>query len=69
MERTLKRKVTSFDNLPLVMTVSDVQCALRVSKPNSYKIMASADFPKMKIGKRVLVEKDAFKRWLANIAN
>lgn len=69
MERTLKRKVTSFDNLPLVMTVSDVQCALRVSKPNAYKIMASADFPKMKIGKRVLVEKDAFKRWLANIAN
>ena len=51
------------------MTVSDVQCALRVSKPNAYKIMASADFPKMKIGKRVLVEKDAFKRWLANIAN
>ncbi len=69
MKRTLKKKVTSFDNLPLVMTVSDVQYALRVSKPNAYKIMASADFPKMKIGKRVLVEKDAFKKWLANIAN
>lgn len=68
MKRILKKKITSFDSLPLVMEVSDVQCALRVSKQNAYQIMASADFPKMKIGKRVLVEKDAFKKWLADRA-
>ena len=69
MKRTLRKKITSFDNLPLIMTVSDVQCALRVSKQNAYQIMATEHFPKMKIGKRVLVEKDAFKNWLADMAN
>ena len=48
------------------MTVKDVQEVLRVSKPNAYRIMALDAFPKMKIGKRVLVEKEAFKNWLAN---
>lgn len=64
MKRTLKKKITSFDNLPLIMSVSDVQCALRISKQNAYQIMAKPNFPKMKIGKRVLVEKEAFKKWL-----
>lgn len=66
MKKRLIKKVTSFEALPLVMTVKDVQEVLRVSKPNAYRIMALDTFPKMKIGKRVLVEKEAFKDWLEN---
>ena len=61
MKRQLVKKVTSFEALPLVMTVKDVQNVLRVSRPNAYRIMNLESFPKMKIGKRVLVEKEAFK--------
>lgn len=66
MKKRLVKKVTSFEALPLVMTVKDVQDVLRVSRPNAYRIMNLESFPKMKIGKRVLVEKEAFKNWLAN---
>ena len=64
MKRLLKKNTTSFDSLPLIMTVADIQRILHTSRAGAYKIMASDGFPKMKIGKRVLAEKDAFKKWL-----
>ena len=51
MKKRLVKKVTSFEVLPLVMTVKDVQDVLRVSRPNAYRIMNLESFPKMKIGK------------------
>lgn len=62
----IQKKITSFDNLPVVMDVDDVMKVLRISKPNAYKIMASDTFPKLSVGKRVLVQKEAFLKWLNN---
>ena len=62
----IQKKITSFDYLPVIMTVDDVKNILRVSKPNAYKIMASDTFPKLALGKRVLVQKEAFLKWLDN---
>lgn len=62
----IQKKITSFDSLPVIMTVDDVKNVLRVSKPNAYKIMASDAFPKLAVGKRVLVQKEAFLNWLNN---
>ncbi len=64
----LQKKITSFDCLPVIMNVDDVMKVLRVSKPNAYKIMAADTFPKLSIGKRVLVKKEAFLQWLDNPA-
>lgn len=60
----VQKKITSFDTLPVIMNVDDVTKVLRVSKPNAYKIMSSDTFPKLTIGKRVLVRKEAFLQWL-----
>ncbi len=68
MAKVLKKKVKSFDDLPVIMTVADIQSIMRVSIANAYKIMASENFPKMKVGKRVLVEKSAFIKWLSQIS-
>lgn len=62
----IQKKITSFDYLPVIMTVDDVKNVLRVSKPNAYKIMSSSTFPKLAVGKRVLVQKEAFLKWLDN---
>lgn len=65
--KTLKRKIKTLDELPAVMTVDDVMEILRISKANAYKIMASDDFPTLRIGKRVLAEKTAFTSWLKDL--
>lgn len=62
----VQKRITSFDALPVIMNVDDVMKVLRVSKPNAYKIMGSDTFPKLSIGKRVLVQKEAFLQWLSN---
>ena len=59
--------ITSFDNLPVIMNVDDVKDVLRVSKPNAYKIMGSDTFPKLSIGKRLLVKKEDFLQWLNKV--
>ncbi len=65
----LHKKTTSFDSLPLVLNVDDVMQTLRVSKANAYKIMGADTFPKMVIGKRVLVQREDFKNWLDSLKN
>jgi excisionase family DNA binding protein len=59
-----KKKHTDFDKLSLLLTVTDISEVLRISRAGAYNLVNSADFPKIKVGKRVLVEKDDFKRWL-----
>ena len=56
--------ITSFDSLPVIMTVDDVKNVLRVSRPNAYKIVSSDTFPKFYIGKRLLIKKEDFLQWL-----
>ena len=63
----LHKKATSFDGLNLVLDVNDVMQILRMSKANAYKIMNSDTFPKMLIGKRILVQREDFKNWLNSL--
>lgn len=63
-----KKKVTSFDELPLILNCDNVKEILRVSKAKAYEIMKSDNFPRLNIGKRVLVEKEAFIEWLKGLS-
>lgn len=65
----LHKKATSFDGLNLVLDVNDVMQILRISRANAYKIMGADTFPKMTIGKRVLVQREDFKNWLDSLKN
>ena len=58
------RKIISLDNLQAVLDIDDIKLVLRVSRANAYKISGSKGFPRLKVGKRVLVQKKDFIEWL-----
>ena len=58
------RKIISLDNLQAVLDIDDIKSVLRVSRANAYKISGSKGFPRLKVGKRVLVQKKDFIEWL-----
>jgi excisionase family DNA binding protein len=60
----MKRRVT-FDDLPITLRANEVAEVLGVSLSNAYVIMHSKGFPKMQIGKRILVTKDNLQAWIA----
>ncbi|MFT4326764.1 MAG: helix-turn-helix domain-containing protein [Candidatus Woesearchaeota archaeon] len=57
-------KCTDLNSLPLSLTVSDIAEILNISKQNAYKLCHSKDFPSVKIGKRIIVTKLAFIKWM-----
>lgn len=48
----------------LTMNVSDLQQALGIGRRHAYELVNRADFPAIRLGKRILVPRDAFLRWL-----
>jgi len=51
-------------NAPQTMTVMQVAAALQISRSKAYEIVRGNDFPKIRIGKRILVPRDAFHAWM-----
>ncbi|MDR2559904.1 MAG: helix-turn-helix domain-containing protein [Oscillospiraceae bacterium] len=58
------RKHTDFERLSLLLTVKDISEILRISRAGAYNLINSREFPKVKVGKRVLIEKTDLMRWL-----
>ena len=46
------------------LSATDVANVLGVSKPTVYQIIARSDFPKVHVGRKIIVPADAFKDWL-----
>lgn len=57
-------RITSFENLPITLGAEEVAEILGISRANAYVIMHSKGFPKMQIGKRILVTKDNLIVWM-----
>ena len=57
-------KYTSYDDLPLTLTVPEVGEVLGISRASAYELVRSKGFPSMKIGTRILVPKDKFLAWI-----
>ena len=55
---------TSYDQLPLALRAEDVAQILGISRAGAYTLLHSEGFPCIHIGKRMLVQRDAFLRWL-----
>ncbi len=56
----------SNDELPLIMQAKDVSGYLNISLTCGYYVMKSKGFPVMRIGKRLLVTRENFLKWLEN---
>lgn len=57
-------RIKSFDELPITLRAEDIAEILGVSRANAYVIMHSKGFPKMQIGKRIMVTKEKFQAWM-----
>lgn len=52
--------------LPLTITVSEIAKALSISKKNAYDLCHQKGFPCIIVGKRYVISRIAFEKWLEN---
>ena len=56
--------IKNYDELPLFMNARQVASTLGISKTTAYVLMSGEEFPSIKIGTRILVERSKFKEWV-----
>lgn len=57
-------KYTSLEQLPITLSANQVAQVLGISRANAYVLLHSKDFPTIRIGKRMIVPKDKFLKWM-----
>ena len=55
---------TSLEQLPITLKAEEVAQVLGISRANAYVLMHSADFPTLRIGKRMVVPKEKLIEWI-----
>jgi excisionase family DNA binding protein len=48
---------------PLTLHVEDLQKILRLSKASTYDLTKQKGFPAIRVGRRILIPRDAFFKW------
>lgn len=56
----------NYDELPLMLSVSQVAKVLGISRTSSYDLVKEKDFPSITIGTRIVVPKDELILWIKN---
>ena len=59
----------TYDDLPLTLNPTDVAAALGISRVNAYNLCHSTGFPAIRLGKRILIPKEGFLKWLGEQEN
>ncbi len=59
-----EKKPTSLEDFPPILTVYDIRDYLQIGQRQAYELAHSDDFPAMKIGNRLLIQKSDFAEWL-----
>ena len=54
----------SYDELPLMLTVTDVAAVLGISRTGAYELVRQEGFPTLSVGTRIIVPKEQFIRWI-----
>ena len=54
----------SYDDLPLFLNAATVSKVLGVSPSSGYELMHEPDFPVLKVGSRMVVPKEKFRKWV-----
>lgn len=57
-------KFSSYDELPLMLSVPQVADVLGIGRASAYELVRSEGFPTLTIGKRIVIPKDKFIRWI-----
>ena len=56
--------VTNVQELPIVLTVDQIQKVLGLSRPKTYELVNTAGFPTIRIGRAIRVPREAFLQWI-----
>ena len=62
----MKNDKTSFEQLPLVLNADTIAQTLGISRAGAYELMHAKDFPTLRVGKRMMVSKEYFIKWIEN---
>lgn len=65
----MKSTITSYDQLPIMLSAKNVANALGISESKAYELFRSKGFPVIVLGRRKLVAKDKLIEWLNKKAN
>ena len=57
-------KYTSYDELPLMLSVTDMAEVLGISRAGAYELAKAEGFPSVKIGTRIIIPKDELISWI-----
>ena len=55
---------TNYDQLPLFLNAELVSKTLGIAPSSAYELMHETGFPALRIGSRVVVPKEKFRRWV-----
>ena len=57
-------KYRSYDELPLILSVTDMAEVLGISRAGAYELVKTEGFPAFSIGSRIIIPKDEFIAWI-----
>ena len=60
----MNKVYTSYDELPIMLSVPQLASALGISRSGAYALVRSAGFPALKIGSRIVIPKDKLLMWI-----
>ena len=60
----MKNAYLTIQELPFTLNASHIAQALGISRAGAYELLNSKKFPTLKIGKRLMVQKDQFLLWI-----
>lgn len=55
---------TSYEQLPIMLNADAVSQTLGISRAGAYELMHTKGFPTLRIGKRMMVSKEQFIKWI-----
>ncbi len=61
---TIQSKIKSYDELPLFINAKTLADTLGISISSAYELMTEKGFPSIRIGKRLVVQKEKFISWI-----
>lgn len=64
MRTSQQEMICSMDDLPVILSASDVAAVLGISRAKAYQLFHRLDFPTLKLDKRLLVRRELFFQWL-----
>ena len=64
-----KNTYKSYDELPLMLSVMDIAALFGISRSHAYDLVHEEGFPKIEIGGRIIVPKDALMKWIETKTN